>query len=52
MRPVRYARYMTMFDRIEMNVIDVTREVLLIADNVFPEATLPDASLALLQPPR
>jgi hypothetical protein len=35
-----------MLDRVDMNVIGVTGEIVVIADSVLPIAPLPDAALA------
>src|SRR6266478_232046 len=43
MRPVGGAAGMAMLHRVVMNVIDVTLQVRLVADRVFPKAGLPDA---------
>jgi len=42
MRPVGYASNETVFDGIDVDVIDVTREVVLVAYRVFPVAPLPN----------
>jgi hypothetical protein len=34
-------------DRIDVTVLDVAAEILIVADQVFPEPTLPDASFAV-----
>jgi hypothetical protein len=41
MRPIAHSGYKTMFHGVEVNVIDVPLEISIIADCVFPEATLP-----------
>src|SRR4051812_13352075 len=46
-RPVRDARGMAVLHRIEVDVVDMTREVVFVAQRVFPIAPLPDAALAL-----
>jgi hypothetical protein len=46
MRPIASARDQPMFHRIEMNVIDVAREVGIVADGVLPKAALPYAFFA------
>ena len=46
MRPVAGGVHMTVFDRIVMDVIDVPRQVVLVAYLVLPIAPLPDAPLA------
>jgi hypothetical protein len=47
MRPVSYPRDMAVLHRIEMDVIDVTREIAFVAQRVLPITALPDAALAL-----
>ena len=47
MRPIPDSLYKAMLDRIDMDVVDVTRQVLLIANSVLPITSLPDAALAL-----
>lgn len=42
--------YKTVFDGIEMNIIGVTGEVDVIADGVFPEASLPEGSPGSIAP--
>ena len=37
-------------DRVEVDVIDVGREILVVADRMLPEPALPDAALAAPQP--
>ena len=37
----------SMLDRIDMDVIDVTPKIVLIADRMLPTAPLPDAALPL-----
>jgi len=37
---------MPVFHRVVMNVIHVSREIFVVANNVFPEAALPDAAFA------
>lgn len=39
---------MAVLDRVDVDVIHVTGEVVFTADQVFPEAALPDAALAFL----
>jgi len=46
-RPVGYARDVTMFHWIEMNVIDMALEICLISDGMLPIASLPNAFLSL-----
>jgi hypothetical protein len=45
--PIRDARDMPMLHRIEMDVIDMLLEIRIIANNVFPVATLPDTFFPL-----
>ena len=40
---------MTMFYGIDVDVIDMTREIVFIANLMSPEAALPDAAFALAQ---
>jgi hypothetical protein len=47
MRPVRDARDVAVLDGIEVNVVDVTLEVCLVADCMLPIASLPNTLLAL-----
>ena len=47
MRPIPNSLYKTMLDRIDMNVVDVTSQIVLIADRVLPITPLPDATLPL-----
>ena len=47
MGPVAHARHKGMLDRIEMNVVNVPREVSFIADGVFPEPPLPKRQIAI-----
>jgi hypothetical protein len=44
--PIRNARYVPVFDRIEMNIVNMTFEVGIVPDCMFPEATLPNPLLA------
>ena len=46
-RPIAYALHMTVLDRVEMNVLNVPREVTFIADSVFPESPLPKGQLTI-----
>jgi hypothetical protein len=46
-RPVRDARYQAMLDRIEMDVVDMTREIVAVADRVLPEPPLPQRKIAI-----
>src|SRR6266436_9925026 len=45
-RPIRYPRHKPMLDRVDMNVIDVSREIIVIANGMLPIAPLPDAAFA------
>jgi hypothetical protein len=45
-RPIRGAAHMPVPDRVEVDVVHVSLPIGLIAQGVFPEATLPDAALA------
>jgi hypothetical protein len=45
-RPVACPRNVAVFDGIEMNVVDMAREVFVIADGVLPVAALPNSFLA------
>lgn len=47
--PIRRRLAPAMFDRVEMHVIDSPREVDIVANRVFPIATLPDLALAFAQ---
>ena len=47
-RPRVRARCQRVLDRVVMNVIAMSGEVLLVADSVLPEAALPDATPAVL----
>ena len=42
MRPIADAGDQPVFDRIDVAVLDVAAEILFVADQVFPEPTLPD----------
>ena len=46
-RPIGYARDISMFYRIEMNVIHVALKIRVIANRVLPVAALPDTLLPL-----
>ena len=48
MRPIGYASHPSMSYRVPMDVIHVTVEVSLIADEMFPETALPWTSLTPL----
>ena len=47
MRPIGHAGYVAMPDRIEMRVVDMALQVIVVADQVFPIASLPEAPLLL-----
>jgi hypothetical protein len=49
MRPIRSARYVTMFHRIEMNVVHMIYQITFIADSVFPESALPNTESTILR---
>ncbi len=38
-----------MLDRVEMNIVDMGREIVIAADRVFPKTALPEATLRLSQ---
>lgn len=44
MRPILRSVNQTMFNRVEMNIIDVAIHILLAADNMIPKPMLPDPS--------
>jgi hypothetical protein len=46
MRPIRDCSDISVFDRVEVDIIDMGREVLVVAYAVLPKAPLPDAALA------
>jgi hypothetical protein len=46
-RPIDDTCNLPMFDRIEVNVVDVTLKIRIVANNVLPIATLPDTLFAL-----
>jgi len=46
-RPIPHSGYKPMLDRIDMNIVDVTRKIVFIANCVLPIAPLPDAAFAL-----
>ena len=46
MGPIPDPRYKSMLDRIEMDVINMTLKIVLIANCMLPIAPLPDAALA------
>ena len=43
-RPIRNAQHLPVFDRIEVDVVDVPAQIAFIADQVFPVPALPDAA--------
>ena len=47
MRPIGYARDVSVLHRIEMNVVDMAFKIRVITNRVLPIATLPDALLPL-----
>jgi hypothetical protein len=44
--PIPHARRVTMFDRIEMDVVEMTREIVLVAQGVLPLPPMKNAPLA------
>ena len=50
MRPVGHALRMSVFHRVEVDVIDVRAQVRIVADEVFPESRLPWAATAYADP--
>src|SRR5262245_19019137 len=47
--PINRPRNKSMLDGVEMDVIDVPRVIRVIANDVLPESTLPDAAFVLLR---
>ena len=45
-RPIADSRHEPMLDRVDMDVIHMTREIVLIANGVLPVASLPDTAFA------
>jgi hypothetical protein len=45
-RPITDPRDKAMLNRVDMDIIHMTRKIVLIADGVLPITTLPDAALA------
>jgi hypothetical protein len=45
-RPIADSRHEPVLDRVDMDVIHMTREIVLIANGMFPIAPLPDATFA------
>src|SRR2546421_12199061 len=50
MRPIADAGDQAVLDRIDVAILDVAAKVLIVADQMFPESTLPDATLAARDP--
>ena len=46
MRPIADAPDQPVFDRIDVTILDVAAEILIVADQMFPEPTLPDGTFA------
>src|SRR5262249_18494738 len=46
MRPIAHTRDVAVFDWVEMDVIDVTREIFFVAQGVLPVSSLPNAAIA------
>ena len=46
MRPIPDPWHKPMLDRVDMDVIHMTREIVLIANGVLPVASLPDTAFA------
>ena len=46
-RPIGYAIDVAMFHRVEVDVIDVSLEILIISNRVLPVSALPDSFLTL-----
>ena len=46
MRPVADAADQAVLDRIDGAILDVAAEILVVADQMFPEAALPDGAFA------
>jgi hypothetical protein len=49
-RPIRRPRDQAMFDRIEVDVVDVVVQIRLVTDLVLPEPALPDAAFTARLP--
>ena len=49
-RPIGHPGDMTMFERVDMDIIHMVAVILLIPDQVFPIMALPDAPLPVAQP--
>ena len=50
MRPIRHAGHKTVLDRIDVDVIDMTRMIGVVADEMLPIAALPYAAFAFFLP--
>jgi len=50
MRPIHHTRHQPMFDRVEMEIIQMAPQIIFIPHGVLPESPLPDAPLTLLRP--
>ena len=46
MRPILHTLYVTMLDRIDVDVIDVILQITLVANDVFIKTALPNAAFA------
>jgi hypothetical protein len=46
MRPTADPGHQAVLDPVDVTILDVAAEILIVADQVFPEPTLPDASFA------
>jgi hypothetical protein len=44
-RPIQHPRHQPMLDRVDMDVIEVTRKIVLVANGMFPITPLPDPGL-------
>jgi hypothetical protein len=47
MRPISDAGDQAVLDRIDVTILDVAAEILIVADQMFPEPTLPDGAFAV-----
>ena len=47
MRPISDPRHVAMFDRIDVDVVDVTGEIIFITNGVLPVTPLPNTAFAL-----
>ena len=52
MRPINCTLTMPVFNRVEMNVIDMEGKIIFISNLVFPESPLPDSRFAMFENPR